>query len=118
MNPEHEQQLRQLFRQQREADAQRVPAFSRVTRAPEPPGLPWWQGATVAVAVVLLAVAGALWRRPVTVNAEPWAALGRWQAATDALLTVASTPWGGMMTAPSDSLFETTTATQPKETIR
>lgn len=119
MNPDHD--LRQLFRQQREADTQRVPAFSRLTRVPaeSPWSVPWLRLATVAAAVVVLGVSVTMWRRsaqPPAVNTESWAALSNWQAPTDALLTVSSAPWGSTMTTPSDFWIETTTQTEQKET--
>jgi hypothetical protein len=113
MNPDHD--LRQLFRQQREADAQHVPAFSRLRRGSDIPVATrpavWWRRAWATAAVVVLGAV--FWPRaqPV-VNTESWATLSNWQASTDELFTVSSTPWGATLRTPSDSLSETATATK------
>jgi len=107
----HDDKLRQNFQELRNADAQRVPAFSRVARVPVPTfSMPWWRFALSAAVLVMVIFALMLKRQPVP-DTQPWAALSNWRATTDALLTVSSTPWGSTISTPTDSWIESSTQT-------
>jgi len=109
--------LRHDFHELRSADAQHVPAFRRVARAPVPAAaFPWWQVAVSAVLVVALIVVVQIKHRPVA-DPQQWAALSNWRATTDELLTVSSTPWGSTLRTPTDSWIESSTQTKQKETL-
>ncbi|NQU09600.1 hypothetical protein HQ590_02325 [bacterium] len=117
---ETESELKQLFREQREQDARHRPAFQRLARpaesdAPGRPGLtiPWLRlaaAAAVLVAVGVLLRPAPQDRRIAADDWQQWAALSNWQAPTDSLLTVSTTPWGSTITTPSDSWTESITS--------
>ena len=68
----HDDKLRQNFQELRNADAQRVPAFSRVARVPVPTfSMPWWRFALSAAVLVMVIFALMLKRQPVP-DTQPW----------------------------------------------
>ena len=109
--------LRQSFQELRNADVPRVPAFSRVTRAPVPAvTFPWWQLAASAAAVVTLIIALRL-KHQFVADTQQWAALSNWRATTDEFLIGPSTPWGSTLSTPTDSWIENSTQPKQKETL-
>ncbi len=133
MTDPHDNKLKQLFQEQRRADTQRAPAFDRVLRDAmrawhaEPPvfAVPWLRLAAVLLAMlgVSLVVIHARRREttvavapPPAVDAQRWAALSDWSAPTDGLLTLSSTAvWGSKVTTPTDTLIESTNATDASQ---
>jgi len=109
--------LRQCFQKLRTTDAQRVPAFSRVARAPVPAvTIPWMRLAAGAALLMALIVVLTLKHRPVT-DVQQWAALSNWRATTDELLTVSSTPWDSTINTPTDSWIKNSNQPNQKETL-
>jgi hypothetical protein len=135
MIDQNDNNLRQLFQQQRRADAQRAPAFDRVlrdARRARPVETPvaaalWLRLAAAAVVLAALGVSLTVTharRRetmaasaPVTTTqTQQWAALSNWSAPTDGLLTMSSTAvWGSRITTPTDTLIESTNETDASQ---
>jgi len=108
--------LRQHFQELRSADAHRVPAFSRVARAPAV-AFPWWRLAVGVAMLMTVAMPWMIHRRQPVANSQQWAAVSNWHATTDELLTVSSTPFGSTITTPTDSWIKNSTQTNKKETL-
>ena len=120
-----EAELRALFQEARALDAAGAPGFRRLSRpeaAPGPAGIAWLRPAAalaagVMGAGVILFVLLTNARRPDT-ELQQWTAISNWQAPTDKLLTLSSTPWGCTVTTPTDAWIDTSStaseATQPK----
>lgn len=98
--------IRQCFRELRDDDVRRVPPFRRVARAPvRTRTVPWLQLAVAVLVMAAVAVALTFRHRPAPDTAQ-WEALSTWNAATDQLLTVPSTPWESSVRTPTDSWIE------------
>jgi hypothetical protein len=115
-----EDNLRQLFHELREQDAQRAPSFDAVARpsasadAAQRAAIPWLRFAAGAAIGVLLAagIALAIFRSRMhssEMELQQWATLSNWKAPTDTLLNVPCTPWGSTTSTPSDSWIATAT---------
>ena len=113
-------ELRQLFGELRTREQRHAPSFATLATesAPGPAAsssrmsLPWFRLAlgTTAMALLLAGIALAANRtraRARQREMQQWAALSTWEAPTDALLSISSVPWGSSVTAPSDSLLNT-----------
>lgn len=107
-----DRQLKDLFSELNKNDAGHVPPFagangSVIKRRQVPL---YWPGLAAAAAVLIVAGASLS-----IVNVGPCStearvascsALSNWQASTDSLLSLSSTPWGSRVTLPSDGLGE------------
>jgi len=106
--------LQRVFQELKEQDARHTPAFSRTwnaaaSRRPVPRLLPWTRLAAAAVLLMLGTCVAIVQVRTRTPGAETpdCSALSGWQASTDGLLALPSTPWGSRVKVPSDSWIET-----------
>ena len=129
-NDETDHRLQARFQELREQQARRTPAFNRVWGAAARREVRvlelWWLRPVAAAALLVIVTAVAMFclkTKSTTADTSQWALLSNWQASTDVLLTVASTPWGSQITTPSDVLMDTsvsgseTTQQNEKETL-
>jgi hypothetical protein len=125
-----EEKIRGLFQEVKRHDLQHAPAFNDILNRKMSQGsgtkgiaLPWIHIAAAA-AVIFLGVAlfvfycrqpeSGLQSEPVAgiqKETEPevpdqWTAFSNWQASTDSLLTVSSTPWSSRISTPTDSWMD------------
>jgi hypothetical protein len=132
MNQEpNESQLRQLFAEQRAAEARRLPSFDRLTPvagsadrekhlAPDPA----WRllgAAGVAVLTAILLVVVPRGKQLTPDDTAAWAQLTAWESATDHLLTGAQASWGTTPTTvtaawTNPQVFTTDTTNPTEET--
>ena len=108
---ESEEELRRRFHELRRQGEAVAPAFDRLTRAPAHRfEMAWFRVAEALALVVLcagLSVRLAQKHEP-EIDWPAWSRLAHWQAATDSLLTAASTPWGSAIVTPTDRWIEST----------
>ncbi|MBI2441510.1 MAG: hypothetical protein HYV35_09080 [Lentisphaerae bacterium] len=98
---EHDDRLRSLFQELKSQDLQAAPTFDRLWNAPPRRAQVHFftTGLRLAMAAAVLILAAAplavyqVKTRQAAAEARQWAALANWDAATDVLLTEASTPW-------------------------
>ena len=109
--------LQQCFRELRNADAQRVSAFSRVVQAPVRPFTVPWLRVAAGVALLAVLIVALTGRHRVPVEPEQWTTLSTWHATTDELLTVSEMPWGSTLSTPTDTWIEDPNQTNAKETL-
>lgn len=101
MNPDNDQQLRQLFAESRARDEHLMPSFQRVRAralATQPAGF-GYRLAFVAALVVAMAAAGVfVWRAPRPSAQRQVASVGsitEWQSPSDSLLQTPGSEWYG-----------------------
>ena len=113
-NDAADQRLQARFGELREQQARQTPAFARVWCAAEHRqavrlDFRWLRPAAAAALLALGSAVAVYHLKPQPAAADPsqWAVLSNWQASTDVLLAVASTPWGSQVVTPSDVWMDT-----------
>ena len=123
MNPDDtEKKLRALFEDMRARDASASPSFDRLTRAPaRREQVAWIRVAATAAAVGVCAAMAVLGPRlrQAEEDTQDWAAFSNWEASTDVLLTMSTTPLGSTVSTATDAWIDSgssvSEATQDKE---
>ena len=105
--------IRSLYQETRHRDSVIALPFDRVAGAPEckaatPVAFPstWPLRLAAAAALIALCAGAALFfapRREKTPDMQAWAALSKWQASTDGLLTMSGMPLGSKVTTTTDA---------------
>ena len=129
MNTENsDQEFKQLFSELRSRDSQHAPSFSAIANAANRETSAWRISfprfrVALGTIIVLVFVTGItliafrLHTRSVEREMQQWETLSGWEAPTDALLSIASSPWSSTVATSSDFLINTNTTDTTMENL-